>query len=84
MKNTLKKIAVFIALLPVRIYQYSISPFFPATCRHEPTCSNYMVQAINEWGVFKGFWLGIKRIGKCHPWGTFGPDPVPKNQDKKI
>lgn len=69
----------FIVLLPVRLYQGMISPFFPASCRHEPTCSAYMVEAVQEWGPFKGFWMGLKRLGKCQPWGTHGHDPVPKN-----
>ena len=60
-----------------------ISPLLGQNCRHEPTCSNYAIQAIKEWGVIKGIWLGIKRISKCHPWGTFGPDAVPKNNKKR-
>lgn len=51
-------------------------------CRFDPSCSHYAVEAIEEWGVLKGTWLGIKRIFKCHPWGPFGPDPVPKNPKK--
>jgi len=47
-------------------------------CRHVPTCSNYAIEAIQEWGVIKGAWLGIKRIAKCNPWGTSGVDPVPE------
>lgn len=46
-------------------------------CRFQPTCSEYMYQAIEKHGIFKGIWLGTKRIGRCHPWGSFGPDPVP-------
>jgi len=48
------------------------------TCRFQPTCSHYTAEAILEWGIFKGTWLGLKRIGKCHPWGDSGYDPVPK------
>lgn len=65
-------------ILPVKLYQWLISPLFPASCRHEPTCSNYMIEAIHEHGAFRGLWLGVKRLSKCHPWGTFGYDPVPK------
>ena len=72
----------FIVLFPVRLYQALVSPFFPGSCRHEPTCSAYMVDAVKEWGAFKGMWLGLKRLSKCHPWGTFGSDPVPKKCDE--
>lgn len=69
-----------LAVIPIRIYQWVISPWLGKNCRHEPTCSNYTIEAIHEWGVMKGSWLGIKRIAKCHPWGTFGYDPVPKKK----
>lgn len=71
-----------IFILPIRIYQYVISPFFPASCRHIPTCSNYSIEAIQKHGIIKGSWLGIKRISKCHPWGTSGYDPVPEKIKK--
>ncbi len=67
---------IFIYL--VRAYQIILSPLLPASCRHTPTCSQYTIEAIREWGVLKGTWLGIKRIARCHPWGTHGYDPVPK------
>ena len=70
--------AIFI--FPIRIYQKTLSPLLGANCRFQPTCSQYMVEAITEWGVMYGIWLGIKRILRCHPWGDFGPDPVPKRQ----
>ncbi|MEL6864556.1 MAG: membrane protein insertion efficiency factor YidD [Bacteroidota bacterium] len=70
-------------ILPIRFYQIAISPLLGSNCRFTPTCSNYMLQAIEEWGVFKGIWLGAKRIGKCHPWGSHGHDPVPKKSDRK-
>ena len=65
----------------IRFYQLAISPFLGSNCRHYPTCSNYMMAAVKEWGFLRGFWLGIKRIGKCHPWGTSGADPVPKKNN---
>ncbi len=52
----------------------------PSSCRYTPTCSQYMIQAIQEWGFWKGFKLGLKRISTCHPWGGHGFDPVPKNE----
>jgi uncharacterized protein len=69
-----------IFILPIRFYQVSISPLLGAHCRHTPTCSQYTIEAIREWGVLKGLWLGIKRIARCHPWGTSGYDPVPKKK----
>ncbi len=69
-------------ILFVRLYQGLISPWFPSSCRHEPTCSSYTIQAIKIWGPFKGVWLGIKRLSKCHPWGTKGCDPVPEKPKK--
>ena len=73
-KQLIKKIFIF----PVKIYQWVISPIFPSSCRYNPTCSHYMIEAIQEWGPIKGGWLGLKRIGSCHPWGGQGHDPVPK------
>ncbi len=62
----------------VKIYQWIISPILPQSCRYTPTCSSYMIEALKEWGPFKGTYLGLKRIGSCHPWGGHGHDPVPK------
>jgi putative membrane protein insertion efficiency factor len=75
----LRKIFIF----PIRIYQATLSPWLGSNCRHLPTCSEYTVQAIQEWGVIKGIWLGVKRISKCHPWGSHGHDPVPLKQKIK-
>ena len=70
-------------ILPIRLYQWLISPLLPKSCRFQPTCSHYMVEAIREWGIFKGTWLGLKRIGRCHPWGGHGYDPVPRKDKNK-
>ncbi|MEM9855966.1 MAG: membrane protein insertion efficiency factor YidD [Bacteroidota bacterium] len=70
-------------IFPIRIYQLTISPLLGSNCRHTPTCSAYAIEAINEWGL-KGFWMGIKRISRCHPWGTHGYDPVPKKSERKL
>ncbi|MEM9981378.1 MAG: membrane protein insertion efficiency factor YidD [Bacteroidota bacterium] len=64
----------------VRIYQWGISPWFPAACRYTPTCSQYMIEALKTHGPLKGAWLGLKRIGRCHPWGGSGYDPVPPKE----
>lgn len=71
-----------IFILPIRFYQLSISPLLGAHCRHTPSCSQYTIEAIQEWGALKGTWLGMKRIARCHPWGTSGYDPVPKKKSE--
>ena len=75
--KTLKKMIIFITLLPIRFYRTCISPFTPASCRYVPTCSEYAMIAIQKYGPLKGGWLAIKRICRCHPWGGHGHDPVP-------
>lgn len=65
-----------IVLAVIWVYQYMISPLTPAACRYTPTCSAYAVQAVNKYGPFKGGWMALKRIGRCHPWGGSGYDPV--------
>ncbi len=67
----------FLLLLPVRFYRACISPLTPPSCRFVPTCSEYAMQAIQKYGPFKGFWLAVKRLLRCHPWGGSGYDPVP-------
>lgn len=78
----LKKILIAPFILIVRIYQIFISPLLGSNCRYHPTCSRYMIDALKEWGILKGLFLGLKRIFSCHPWGGQGYDPVPK-KDKK-
>ncbi|SDW90016.1 membrane protein insertion efficiency factor YidD [Flavobacterium degerlachei] len=76
----LNKILIFPFLVLVRIYQLIISPLTPASCRFEPTCSSYMVEALKVHGLFYGGFLGLKRIVSCNPWGKTGYDPVPKKK----
>ena len=78
----INKILKRLLILPVRIYQMILSPLMPARCRYSPTCSQYMIEAINEWGPLRGLIMGLKRVASCHPWGGHGHDPVPK-RDKK-
>jgi putative membrane protein insertion efficiency factor len=59
------------------VYRNMISPLKPATCRYTPTCSAYALGAVNKYGPIKGGWLALRRIGRCHPWGGSGYDPVP-------
>ena len=81
--EVLKKIIRFPFIVLIRLYQWIISPLMPAACRYNPTCSQYAIDALKEWGVLKGGWLAIKRISSCHPWGGFGDDPVPKKEGKE-
>ena len=64
-------------LAGIRLYQRAISPGLGAMCRFEPTCSRYAYQAIEEHGAFRGTWLGLRRLGRCHPGTAGGYDPVP-------
>ena len=61
----------------IAFYRNCISPFLPPTCRYTPTCSQYAIEAIQKYGPFKGGWLALKRILRCHPFGGSGYDPVP-------
>lgn len=74
----IKKAITYLLIGIVRIYQYGISPYFPDSCRYQPTCSQYMIDAIKEWGILKGGWMGLKRLASCHPWGGHGWHPVKK------
>ena len=73
--------AAFLIVL-VRGYQILISPWLGSNCRHQPTCSAYMIEAIQEWGPLSGGWMGVRRMAKCHPWGTSGHNPVPLRPKK--
>ena len=66
----------YIFIFLIKTYQYILSPLLPNACRYNPTCSQYGIEAFNKYGVFKGFWLTLKRILRCHPWGGSGYDPL--------
>jgi putative membrane protein insertion efficiency factor len=68
-------------LLPIRFYQYAVSPLMASHCRHYPTCSQYAAEAITHHGALKGLILAIRRILRCHPWAEGGYDPVPGVSD---
>jgi uncharacterized protein len=60
----------------LRLYKFCLSPLLPSACRYYPTCSDYMREAIERHGAARGFWMGLKRLGRCHPFHTGGFDPV--------
>ena len=65
----------------VRLYQLVLSPLMAPSCRHLPTCSDYAIEALHGHGVLRGSWLAIRRVARCHPFGTSGFDPVPARED---
>ncbi|MBI5583758.1 MAG: membrane protein insertion efficiency factor YidD [Deltaproteobacteria bacterium] len=66
-----------IFLIGIRCYQRVVSPLLPSSCRFYPTCSEYSFQAIQTYGLLRGLYLAVRRIGRCHPFSPGGPDPVP-------
>jgi putative membrane protein insertion efficiency factor len=73
----LNKVATFPLLILIRGYQLIISPLLGSNCRFMPTCSEYAMESLRSHGLIKGSYLTIRRIGKCHPWGGHGYDPIP-------
>ena len=69
--------SAYAAVKFIRLYRLTLSPWVGRACRFEPTCSHYTEEAITRHGVVKGGWLGVRRIGRCHPWCEGGYDPVP-------
>ncbi|MBC7520089.1 MAG: membrane protein insertion efficiency factor YidD [Sandarakinorhabdus sp.] len=66
-----------ILIIPIRFWQLTFSAILPPTCRFAPSCSAYAIEALQRHGPLKGGWLAVRRIGRCHPWGSSGYDPVP-------
>jgi putative membrane protein insertion efficiency factor len=73
----MSKLINLIFILPIKMYQIVLSPLIGPSCRFNPTCSYYAIQAITKYGALKGLYLALKRIIRCHPWGESGNDPVP-------
>ncbi len=67
-----------LALLFLRAYKKWFSPLLPPACRFEPTCSVYMIQAVERFGAPRGVWMGLRRLSRCHPYHEGGFDPVPE------
>ena len=70
-----------ILLALIRIYQVTLSSILGRRCRYLPTCSEYASDALNKHGAWRGFWLAVARVSRCHPWGGQGFDPVPDQYD---
>src|SRR3972149_5189386 len=71
-----------LVLFLIRSYKILISPVLTGACRFVPTCSEYMAEAVQEHGATRGVWLGLWRLGRCHPLGSAGDDPVPTSSDR--
>ncbi len=80
--NVFSKLPSLALIGVIRVYQIFISPIIPNNCRYTPSCSSYSIEAIEIHGLFQGIWLSSKRILRCHPWGPWGEDPVPKSNKK--
>ncbi|MCU1293464.1 MAG: DUF37-containing protein [Bryobacterales bacterium] len=65
-----------VLILLLKGYKFAISPLLPSACRFRPTCSEYMMDAIAKHGAPRGVWLGLRRLGRCHPFHEGGYDPV--------
>jgi len=77
------RIPFWIVQVLIRGYQFIISPLLLGTCKFVPSCSDYFLQAVREWGVLRGSWLGLRRIARCHPFGMGGLDPVPPRSEHR-
>jgi len=73
----LNKILIYPLIFIIKIYQKFISPVLLPSCRYNPTCSQFSIEALNKFGLLKGLWLSLKRLSKCHPFGGSGYNPVP-------
>jgi putative membrane protein insertion efficiency factor len=71
----------FLLIGLIRVYRLLISPLFPPSCRFQPTCSQYALDAVERFGSIRGSWMAIKRILRCHPFHPGGYDPVPHRHD---
>ncbi len=81
MPNAVSKALAWPLIQLLRFYRVAISPWLGGNCRYDPTCSDYAIEALQTRGVLVGTWLAAKRIGRCHPWGGSGYDPVPGKKD---
>lgn len=79
--NLIASVFSFLLIIPVKIYQWIISPWLPGACRYNPTCSHYAIDALKIHGPIKGMFLATRRIFSCHQWGGHGWDAVPNKEN---
>lgn len=79
----MKGFLTWLLILPIRAYRLILSPWVGHSCRFQPSCSVYAIEALNTHGPVRGLWLTLRRIVRCNPWGGFGYDPVPPTADQK-
>lgn len=83
MATAISRLLAWPLLLLVQLYRLAISPWLGANCRFQPTCSAYAIEALSEYGAFRGTGMAVKRIARCHPWGGSGYDPLPGSDDER-
>ncbi len=77
-RSILSRVAVFLIECVIRFYQVALRPLLIGSCKFVPSCSEYFIEAVHEWGPIRGSWLGIKRLLRCRPFTMGGIDPVPR------
>ena len=82
--SIIKKLPVYVCVVLIKIYQYTLGPLLGGACRFYPSCSEYTLQAIIRFGVIRGGWMGAKRIARCNPWVAGGYDPCPLQNKAKV
>ncbi len=85
MPGVVSKVVTWPLIRLLRFYRLAISPLLGLNCRFDPSCSRFAIEALEIHGLFRGTWLALRRIARCHPWGGSGYDPVPdaNRQDKR-
>ncbi|MFN4259165.1 MAG: membrane protein insertion efficiency factor YidD [Gemmataceae bacterium] len=74
-RHWLSRLSIWALVVSVRAYQYVLRPLLPPACRFQPSCSEYFILAVRKYGPVRGFWKGVCRICRCHPWHPGGYDP---------
>lgn len=82
MASAISRVLAWPLIKLVQFYRIAISPWLGANCRYQPVCSEYAIEALRAHGILRGSYLAAKRIGRCHPWGGSGYDPVPESGDR--